>query len=545
MTRSASILRRFAATAAIGIAGTAWASTIEAQAADDILGRATGSGWMTNWAPYALSSDLPRTPGRPLSEIALVEPLPRTGLFWTGRNPGALAFELDDSWSDFRLQRTNVSGEYRRPLDAERVTRNRLSALGWTPVGDATAMIGGVVAERYGIEGAPSVVLMPNGSSPFVAADTAGPSAQRTVVRIYGAIGRRIGRVGLGASVAYEAHDDGTRRYGVPRTGRAVLPAASVGAVADVGGGVMIGGYARRSDFAETARMVPLTGVTHVYVVHGYGEPQNIELASPNTYFVRFDQEVHAFGANVGADWAGLSWNVLVESSALLRLRSTSLSSTIAPTDTWRTDGWTLGAAVRRRLGPTMWTVEARGQDFIGSAQLADAEEHYFATEESSFGGSVEARVLPRAATWTAAVRFQIDYERRQRVDQEAELYSELENLAPGLAVAVAGMVGGRVTVSGEGSFTSYATRGAVPAASEQAAGYRHVMAPDLAILATPAKTWTASIGARYPLREGTELSFGARHESLAPAPPGATLPFLPAGRRSATTLQFGVSRSR
>jgi hypothetical protein len=497
--------------------------------------------WTVAWTPFALAADLPRTAGEPLATPALLDPPPRVGLLWTRGNPGALPFENRDTRTDFRATAASVSGDYRRPFEAESRTSTHVSGLAWRPVDLDGAMIGRVVADQRMLDGSSVVSLRPLGSSPFTTIDTAVAEVNHTRVRIEGAGGWLLGRVGVGVAAGYEAHDHRTRGTGVPRFGRVAVPAASVGIVARLGEATRIGAHGRWSSSAETTQVVAVADVTLVHRIDGYGEPLGFPVETGSPYFLRAEHEAMAAGLGAAGDWHGVSWVVFGEVGSLRQTLWTDRFQDDPPKHAWSPDGWTAGAAAQRQLAGALLTLNASWSALSGQARIPDAEEAHFVADEAAFSGSLEARVAPAAHGWTAAAVVNLLYEKRDRVDEAAGLATRLETLQQGLAVSGGYTLGSRMLIVAGLARSSYTPRGSIPIAPALGPAYRRVLAPDIALNASPATPWSASFGIGHRSSGGTLLWLKGQHESVSPARPRVMLPFRPSGTRAITSIAVGV----
>jgi hypothetical protein len=498
--------------------------------------------WTLAWTPFALAADLPRTAREPLATPALLDPPPRVGLLWTRGNPGALPFEIRDTRTDFRATAASVSGDYRRPFEAQGHTSTHVSGLAWRPVDLGGAMIGRVVADQRMLDGSSAISLRPLGSSPFTTIDTALAEVNHTRVRIEGAGGWLLGRVGVGIAAGYEAHEHRARGTGVPRFGRVAVPAASVGIVTALDEATRIGAHGRWSSSAETTHVVAVADVTMLHRIDGYGEPLGFPIEAGTPYFLRAEHEAMAAGLGAAGHWHGVSWVVFGEVGSLRQTVWTDRFHDDPPKHAWSPNGWTAGAAAQRQLAGALWTLNASWSALSGEARLPDAEEAHFAANEAAFSGSLEARVAPAAHGWTAAAMVNLSYETRDRVDEAAGLATRLETLQQGLAVSGGYTVGGRTLIVAGLARSSYAPRGSIPIASALGPAYRRVLAPDIALNASPATPWSASFGIGHRSSGGTLLWLKGQHESVSPARTAIMLPFRPDGVRAGSSLALGVS---
>lgn len=530
------------AVAALIAAGVAVAGDpAAAQSAGELMPEETLPSWMTAWTPFTIGADLPRTPGSAVLPPDLLRPPPRIGLFWTRGNPGALPLELDDGRTEFSATIRDLSGDYRRPGDAERASVPGLSALGWTRMSDRGAAIGRVVSEQRNAAGSPAVSKRAYGSSPFTAIDTAGADVRDTRSRLEGAGGWRVGRVAFGVAAGFEAHDHRTRASGLPRFGRSAAPAVSTGLVAGLGP-LRIGPYARWSSFAETTQAVSVTRTGLVHGIDGFREPAGQLISSSFPYFLRIEHDVRAAGLGAAGDWNGLAWTAFVEADRLRQTRWNDRSEDRPPKDRWSADAASAGFAAQRSLAGVLWTLDARWTTLTGHGRLAGAEDIEFEADESAIAGALDARLEPGDHPWSAALRLSLAYETRDRVDDVAGLATTIESLAPGAAAAVGFAPRDGTLITAGLGHSRYLTRGAIPALRDEGPAFHRSLAPELALIASPATAWSMSLAAGHRLSSGISLWARAERASVAPGASFRTLQFRPDGHRAVVHAAAGVT---
>lgn len=531
-----------AAAALVALAlGAAAGDHLEAQSTGDLVPEKTLPSWMTAWSPFTIGADLRRTLGPAVRPPDLLLPPPRIGLFWTRGNPGALPFELGDGWSEFRAATRELSGDYRRPSDAERASVPGLSALGWTSIDERGAAIGRVVSEQRNAAGSQAVSLRPYGSSPFTAVDTAGADVRDTRSRLEGAGGWHVGRVGFGVAAGFEAHDHRTRASGLPRFGRSAAPAASAGVVTGLGP-ARIGAYARWSAFAETTQAVAITRTGLVHGIDGFREPADYVIASSFPYFLRIEHDARAAGLGAGGAWKGLTWTAFVEADRMRQTRWNDRTEDRPPKDRWSADALSAGLAAQRSMAGVLWTLDARWTTLAGQGRMAGAENVEFEADETAIAGALDARLEPADHPWSAAVRLSLAYESRDRVDDVAALTTTIESLAPGMAAAVGFAPRDGTLIAAGLGHSRYLTRGVIPVLRDEGPAFRRALAPELTILASPAAAWSMSLAAGHRIRPGVALWVRAERASIAPGGPFRTVRFRPEGHRAVTHAGVGVT---
>src|SRR6266566_3140492 len=162
--------------------------------------------WLVTWSPLETRADLPRRLPFVDGAGGLLLPPPRVGQFWTAGNPAALQHELSDTLTDFGVTLAHESGSLRRPLDPGASSQRRASAMGWMPLTERVAVIGGVTLEQETFDpGSHADVVEAYPTSPFVTIDTSISATRNTGARLEGAVSTRFGTWGLGLALGYDA----------------------------------------------------------------------------------------------------------------------------------------------------------------------------------------------------------------------------------------------------------------------------------------------------------------------------------------------------
>jgi len=204
----------------------------------------------------------------------LLLPVPKIGLFWTGGNPGALRWDIDDQRNDILAVRAGQDGDYRRPLDPAAATVTRISGMGWQPLGSRGAAIGRVLFDRTIRDpSSASDVNDSYSSSPFVVTDTSAAALRTSRARLEGAGGWRLGDWGLGVALGYDARTTTTVSSPFVRRNRAVSPAATVGVVRSFRSGRFQAGV--RGSWRggeETIKLIEVAREGIVFQLEGYRE---------------------------------------------------------------------------------------------------------------------------------------------------------------------------------------------------------------------------------------------------------------------------------
>ena len=501
--------------------------------------------WMIAWSPFTLSADLPRTLGPGLVIPSVLDPAPRLGLFWTRGNPGGLPFEVPDEWARFRGGTRDVSGDYRRPLDAGNASGFTLSGIGWKPLGERGAVIGRVVSDQRDLGEDPGVSVRPHGSSPYTAVDTAAVDSRHVNARLEGAGGWRLGRFGVGVGAGFEGHDHRTSRTGKPRLGRAALPAASAGVATTLGPDVRVGAYGHWSGFAETTQSVAVSETGMIRDIRGLREPEVHLVGSGSPYFLRIEHDDRAVGVSAAGSARGTAWAAFLETGRFRQESWNDQTEDSPPANVWEAESWVVGASAQRPVAGLLWTLDLRWKTLTGDATRAEAEEPDFGAVEGALSAALEARAEPEPDGWGGAASAFVEFQTRDRMDMAAELREEVESLTLALAGSLARRFGERTLLSGGLTYASYETRGAIPRAVEEGSGFQAFVAPELLLRASPARAWGILLEGRHQVREGVHLAAFLRRDSLSLEDGGRVLPLRPTGDRTATRLGLTVTLVR
>jgi len=520
---------------------------LAAQAADPA--RAPGDpvepAWTTAWSPLVQLGDLPRR--LPGSEIAfpslLTLPAPRVGLFWTGGNPGALPDEVEETRVNFEAGRADVGGEYGRPLDPGAEIHTRVRALGWRPLGDRGAAVGRVVVDRQSLEdGVFADVLVPHSSNPFVVLDTLGDGMNRTVARLEGAGGWRLGPLGLGLGLGYEAQETTTKVSPVPRNNRTAVPGVTGGLSLALGDDFRIGAMARWRQAAHNLTVFSLAAPSRVYAPTGYNEPTAFNLSSI-AFQRRLERSAWAAGLQVAGRTGGVEWVAYGQRESLTEDRFNP-GSNDPLIDAWEADGWTAGAAAQLGLGERLLlTVDGRYRTLDGDGVRGDIELRNFTSDESRLEAGGELRLLPGSG-WEAAASARVVRESRRRGDLIENTFSDISSWEPTVAGEIARHLSERFAVAVGGAFASYAPTATTPDPSEIGEAYAEWTAPELGLYATEATAWGATMTMRAQPGETVFVWLRGRYGSVSAGTVDNPQPDTPTGDRDGWGLSLGVTLS-
>lgn len=498
--------------------------------------------WLRNWSPLASWSDFARRlPGTGAAVSPLFYGAPRVGLFWTTGNPAALASDIPDGRTDLFVGYGKTTGEYHRPLDPGGADRVQFTGQSWQRFKSGLAMIGRVVADGEDFDaGTPSNSTEPYGASPLVTVDTSAAAVGRTRARLEGGLGWQTGSWGFGVTAGYEGRDHTSTASGLVRKVLQVQPGVVLGVSRRIGT-VEVGAHGKYRYQAETIRLTERSAEGLVQELRGYAEDRPISIRS--VYDRRRDQQVFAGGLGARGSVAGALWTLFGEAGRLEDRLSTARVNDPAE-DRWDSRSWALGGAVQRPLGGNLLlSAQARYTSLRGDADLAtDSVGTVFEVEEQVADGEVEARLLPGSGGWSAVATLGLRFARRLRNDVSLQLAPEVRSVTPALAIEVGRSFSARWFASLGAAIANYRPEGTIPDPSVLGPAYREYVAGEMAMLGTGTTPVALSALVRWQAATRTELWLAARGETLSPSGSYSTLPLLPSGNRTSTSLSGGVT---
>ena len=449
--------------------------------------------WLTRWRPLEVLGDLPRTlPGSESPFPALLTlPAPRVGTLWTAGNPAALPFELEDRRSDFSISREQRSGRYRRPLDPPEVTNGTLIGSGWRPLSERAAVIGRLVVERTGLgAGSFSDQLMPYGTSPFAVFDTTGEAQTRTLVRVEGASGWRLGNLAVGLGLGYESQRTLTDQAEVPRTNQTATPGATVGLVwASPSRNFTIGVLGGVQETAQSTRIYSGAAGSRAYTPEGYGPLVAFDLLEGGLAR-RFERG--AKGLTVSAGGTGrVKWVVYGRRETLTESRFGTLIELNRVVDDWHTRGWTLGGAGAFSSGSLDIALDTRFTTLDGGGVRGDLDVEHFESTDRRLRLEADGRWTPSGG-WEAGARLVLTRNTSDRWDRVSRAGSEISSWSPALGIEFARRLSERVAVSLGSVVSTYAVSSSTPDPGLFGPAWEKWIAPDLGLMATGATGWAA-----------------------------------------------------
>lgn len=506
-------------------------------------GRAFEGDWfLRSWSAFASIADVPRSgPRAPEPRAALGLPAPAAGLWWSGGNPGALPFDLNGAETVFEARRTAVNGLYRFPVEPDETSTVGVRGTSWQPVGRSGGAVAAVLVDRTSSGVRPyAATLVPVRSDPFVVTDTTTPEAARLRVRLEGAMGWRVGALGIGASVGLENDDHRSLNSGFQQIGRTATPAVRVGATYRLGNILHAGVHARWIREAQTLLMSPRPDDGMIFQLAGYSEPDTVVLAGGFGFFQRAERNARAHGLSAAGVLVGTRWWLQVERTSR---RNRYFYQVIfdPPSDRWIADGWTVSGTLDRPIGRRLSvSLEARRETVRGDATVADLEGALFRANESALKLAASVRYAPAESPVSVEIGYSLWRTHRVRYDFLAEVGQDLVTWAPGGWIA-AGYRWNRSQVQVVASTAFYSSVGSIPDASQMGPVYQRLIAPEMAVATSRARPVYGSLALGHRLSGGTLLSLeGTMHSVSAPDPGGSA--FAPGGRRTAWSVATRVT---
>ena len=512
-------------------------------AAQDVTGEpGDDPAWTRTWSPLLWTAELPRTLPSAMQSLPdpLLWPAPRIGLFWSGGNPAGLPFELQDAFSAFRAGAAEGDGSYRRPLDPSRTTDAGLKAHGWQPFGGNGAAIGRVRVGRQGLQRPLSDYDLPYPASPYVVMDTAGSELGRTEAALEGALGWRLGALGVGAALGYRAQQTRTTAAPVPRILSAADPGASVGVVWNQSRRLRVGLHGRWRAHAERVLLYSVAAPSRVYWLQGYFEARPQDVAS-GYYQRRMERDGTAIALSLGGEAIGGTWTAFVERGEQEE-RQHPPGRNDPDSDTWTTDAWTAGAALQRGFGSAIQVVvSGRYSILAGEARRGDLPDTVtFVSDESVLDLAADVEIEPVPMVQLRA-RLTFRSENRDRRDQLARMRSDLEGWTTGFGVSVAYRPFPSLALGAGGAIAHYGAGGAIPDPADTGPAYSTYVAPELSLEATDATSWAASGSVLWSLLPTASLWARVSGTSLSGSEGGVRLPLAPGGKRKWWSVELGA----
>jgi len=501
----------------------------------------------TSWSPLAPTADVSRTLfTAPLPAELVLERHRPLGLFATAGNPAAAVFDLETTFSSYRVGLSHAGGTYRRPLDLQTASAPGVAVAAEARVTDRFAAAGGVALDAVAAN--PSSYaheLLPYGSSPLAEADTSTSAVRRPAARLDGALAWRAGRWGFGGAVSYEAVDNRTLETRLPRFGHASFPAAALGVVR-VLGPVTLGLRARYVYGYEHFHIVAHGANGTAYDLQGLSDPQVRTISSASDYFRRYLRDGTGVQASAAGHAAGIAWVADVE-RVNQREEQTSIEfSAHPPYDRWRAEGWHYDAAVRHAL-PWSWgelTGRLSSLSFDGAAVLASVRGIFYESHESLLDLAGEWRWSPADSSWRLGATLATRHHVLNQQDFLSLRTASLDAWEPAFTFSAAHrMHSGVWWEAGTGMAWHYAAS-SFPDPDSTSLPYQKYVAPALSLEATRASGHSYRIAFMGPLKETAHwwatvdytISHPAFHATILPRGP------VPSARRGDVMLTTGIA---
>lgn len=481
---------------------------------------------------------LPRAPFEPRLLEGIAAPV---GQFWSGANPGAIAFDVQSEWGMLRSASWRERGEFRRPLDPVNASTTEVSAIGWRPFGREGAAAGRVVvASIRERPGSFSAVAAPHRSNPLVVTDTSIPTMRRLEATLQGTLGWKRGHWGFGGTVGFDVGDHRTTRSDFPRTNRTAESTVAAGITRAIPLGFLAGvsGHWLRGN--ETIGLFPQPGSGVVYELTGYSEPDRREVIQLPAYLRRMDTDARGFGVGLSGEHWRIPW--AAQASWISRRDGAYSERREDPaTDRWRASGVALTAAASRTYLTNRLRVRLAGRysRVRGEATRADLVGAIFRARETLLDGAIDIRAHP-GERWAASVILKASQDSRRREDFIAEIASDVKRWAPGASLELARRLRPETWLSLSASASFNSALSTIPDPIEQGPVYQTLIAPELALYATQVRATSLGVTVRHAVRPRTSILFGAIHAAAIPTADAAVL-FTPGGIRRTTALHLAV----
>jgi hypothetical protein len=391
-----------------------------------------------------------------------------------------------------------------------------------------------------GLDGENSDFDSPYPGSPYVVMDTAGSPLGRTDATLEGAAGWRLGALGVGVAAAYRAQQTRTTAAPVPRVLSAADPGASLGVVWRRSRRLRVGVHGRWRAHAERVLLYSVAAPSRVYWLQGYFEARPQDVAN-GYYERRMERDGLALNLSAAGEVSGATWTVFVERGGQNE-RQHPPGSNDPKSDTWKSDGWTVGTAVQRNLGARAeLAVSGRYTTVAGTARRGDLPDTVaFLGDESVLDASADLSLTTSPALQLAA-RITLRREHRVRTDQLAQLHSDLESRTIGLGAAAAYRVAPSLSLALGAAVAGHGAGGAIPDPTGQGIAYRTYVAPELSLEASDTRAWAVSLSALWAALPSGSFLVRVRRSGLTGARGAVQLPLTPSGDRTGWGVEGGV----
>jgi hypothetical protein len=504
--------------------------------------------WLAAWSPLRSIVDAPRGLLRaPLAPGLFDAPSPRAGAFILAGAPGSLARDFTrrgdtSSFGELRARQGSESGTFRRPLDVAESSVLQVSGQGYSKVGARGTAIGRFIVDQE--EVATSSVtarVQPYVAFPVVSTDTLEPPMQRTRARLEGALAWRVAGFGVGVAAGLDSREHHSVNAPLRRSGRAAIPAATVGVEHAFNWlDLRAGGFYRWSEANETNLLRPSPGTATRYPLRALDEPFGVELTPLQSAFTRNERRTTGIGGTVAATVFDADMVLLYERGRRAEDETGNPFLRIRPdVERWRATGseWRAMAqrTVRNRVTATL----------VVSAEASDGEGTRAEFDGVSYVGSNSRRAIeidlrtPADRSWSVAVLGGV-VQMEHALD---DFVSQLEAATNVSTPFVGGEVGKRLGRGAIAAGVSYAqmtpTRAGLPAVAERGERYRLLIAPAWSYEVAEATAVAGWVTAQWRV-SNTLLLGSVRAERASPRTVVASR-LQPGGERSVFSVSLGV----
>lgn len=502
-------------------------------------------GWMSAWSPLAPLGDLSleRPVSEPLLPGVLSDPAPRVGAFWTAGNPGAIAVDVESSYTRAGSGYEEASGDQRRPLDPGRAIQRGLRGRAWGPLGESGAGVGhvSVLRSRYS-GGAASSVPEPYTSSPLVLGDSLGHTLGTTTALVEGAGGWALGNVAFGLALGFRGEESRTVASPVPRVVRTSVPGLTAGVTWQPGEDApRVGGYARWRRGVRAVQVVARTAPDRIYEFVGFDEPLTSGVGPGGGSFFsrRVESGARAVGASISGRDLGLRWVAWGQTETLTDDRFQDLTQEPSR-ETWEADGASGGLGLETAVGGSLRaSLVGRYRTVSGDLFRPRFDDPTYGAESSRWRWTGRLRRVTDGA-WEGGLSLHLVRDARTRSDRVARVGSDLVTWEYGAGLTVGRRITGGLRVSVGGGLVRYVpTTVQVPNPAAMDELYVQWIAPELAVHATEATVRAGAATLSLDVGSGTRLWLRAADAELSPGDAG--LPGALQGDRGSFRVELGV----
>ena len=393
--------------------------------------------------------------------------------------------------------------------------------------------------------GTEALGLAPLGGSPLVAVDTTTPDLVRTRALMEGAIATEwrgwLGGLAAGVEVAEQTAE----RSAIARAARGSAPAAALGVGRVLWGGrLALAAQARWVGRAETVSALSNPGLTTLYELEGFDEPEPMSLTPQSPYRRRIVRDGRAWSLAASGTVAGVRWVVGGELSSLDEGQS-SRGANDPPKDRWSVDARAVTAAVQRAV-PVLGlaTVTARHASSSGAANRSDLRGTIITRDRGDWSVDAEARQpdVP-AARWGWALGGRVGGASDERRDGLLRARSEIRTLSTAAWGEAARAVGERHAFALALGLSTYVPAAAIPDGETLGPVAQRLVVPTLEYEATGASMVHAGLTLRRRMSAtGAQAWLQLGVQRTTPWKDDTPSPLRPGGDRTALQARVGTT---